>query len=374
MRDYIIKLNDRNLQRKKASGITNYVMYSLIFLIVFKIFDLIPKVNGDVDVLGSVEVIWYTLNLAFAVYFIYLSFLASFSNSSSIRILRYSKDNDSYFIKILIVITLLSPVVPGIITLYYRYSSEELRVTFLEKPLIIMDFLNVLFVLGVLIVKNKDRLDIFRHTKKDKHDGLSKTAFAVSVLVIFAALSSLIHLEKLREVDKLNLFTITLMCFAILVIFEKIIERYKYDIFARDLENLEYEIFVKDLSDKEVRVILQKKYMGFLINDYLELKQEELDKKEENFQEQENFILNKQEELKNVEKETYPIEYRGREKEISSLKRKLKLERIDFFDEQQSELREIIRKDSNLSVEALDKIRDMVKDIYLKLEKLKSPS
>jgi hypothetical protein len=45
MRDYITKLNDRNLQRKKATGFTNYVLYSLIIIIAFKIIDLVGRIN-----------------------------------------------------------------------------------------------------------------------------------------------------------------------------------------------------------------------------------------------------------------------------------------------------------------------------------------
>ena len=347
-------------------------MYSLIFLIIFKIFNIISDISTDINIQSLTEVVWYTLNFSLAVYFIYMSFITSFNNSSSIRILKYSKENDSYFIKILIFLTLLSPVVPGIITLYFRYLNESLTTTFPEKILISLDILNVIFLLSFLFIKNKDRFDIFKQTKKNEHKGLSLTAFVVSIIVIFASLYSLLKITELKEIDKLNLFIITFLCFAILIIFEKIIERFKYDIFARDLENLEYEIFVKDLSDKEVRIILQKNYMGFLINDYLELKQEELSQKQESFQEQENLIANKLKELKEIDKEKYSIEYRGRQEDIISLKQTLNLEQIDFYRDQQAELKEIIKKDPNLSNDALNKIDDIVDGIYIKLKKLKS--
>lgn len=38
MKDFISKLNDRNLQRKRESGLTSYVIYSIFILILYKLF------------------------------------------------------------------------------------------------------------------------------------------------------------------------------------------------------------------------------------------------------------------------------------------------------------------------------------------------
>ena len=121
MRTYITKLNDRNLQRRKATGITNYVMYSLIVLILFKIFSTVPKISAEIDIWNLTKVLWYSFNFSFASYFIYFSFTYSFNNSSSIRILNYSKDNESYFIKIIAALILLSPTIPACFIFWNDY-------------------------------------------------------------------------------------------------------------------------------------------------------------------------------------------------------------------------------------------------------------
>lgn len=38
MKDFISKLNDRNLQRKRESGFTSYVIYSVFLLVLYKLF------------------------------------------------------------------------------------------------------------------------------------------------------------------------------------------------------------------------------------------------------------------------------------------------------------------------------------------------
>ena len=45
MRNFISKLNDRNLQRKRESGVTSYVLYSILILCLYKLFKHLEKIN-----------------------------------------------------------------------------------------------------------------------------------------------------------------------------------------------------------------------------------------------------------------------------------------------------------------------------------------
>ena len=103
MRDYITKLNDRNLQRKKATGFTNYVLYSLIIIIAFKIFDLVGRINfQELETYEFTKLTWYSFCLSLALYFTYYSFVTSFNNTSTVRILKKSRKKETYFLNIII--------------------------------------------------------------------------------------------------------------------------------------------------------------------------------------------------------------------------------------------------------------------------------
>lgn len=346
-------------------------MYSLIILIAFKILNTLPQIDTNLTVKTISDVFWYSLNFSLAVYFIHISFIASFNNSSSIRILRYSRNSDSYFLKLVIISMFLFPTIPGVLSIYQRINSDSFNLNFGEIVLSIMNLINILIVIGLIFIRNKDRFDIIKQTRKHKNNAVSILILIVSIIVIIAAISSIIMLDSVDKSDRLNLLIIASLSFSILVITEKIIERYKYDIFAKDLENLEYEIYVKDLKNEEIRDILQKKYMGFLINDYLDIKRREFENKQELFQEKTNDIFDEEKELKTINLEKYPLEYKGRREKMDSLKSELDNEKMNFYKENIQELREIIKKDPNISSSEYNKIDSLVNTYFSKVKEVK---
>jgi hypothetical protein len=254
MREYITKLNDRNLQRKKATGITNYVLYSLIIIIIFKIINLVGITNfEDLKPYNLIKMVWYSFCLSLALYFIYYSFISSFKNSSSLRILKVSKEKETYFIKIIISGFFLSTIIPAIIIIWKDYYSNNLNYTTLEIILFILTGINLIFLNVILFSKNRDLFKAINKT--DDNEYLLKFFFAVSVFVV---ISTIYLLSIINYTDKINLVLLCLLIFSILAISEKITESYKEDIFSKDLENLEYEIYLKDLPDNDIRDILQK--------------------------------------------------------------------------------------------------------------------
>ena len=363
MRTYITKLNDRNLQRRKATGITNYVMYSLIVLILFKIFSTVPKISAEIDIWNLTKVLWYSFNFSFASYFIYFSFTYSFNNSSSIRILNYSKDNESYFIKIIAALILLSPTIPACFIFWNDYTLENLQYSRWEKLLFILDAINIIFVIVMLVSQKNDHFDIIKHTKKEKDNKLSLIVLIISSFAIFSSIYLLINLSEINELDKLNLFLVCILIFSILVITERIIENFKEDVFAKDLENLEYEIYVKNLTDDEIREILQKKYMGFLIKDWIEHKEKEIEIENSSFTKESEKISAKETDIKEIDKEKYPIEYEGRKDEIELLKTNLKNKKQDFHKNNISQLKEIIKKDPSLSENDIKNLKNLLQKL-----------
>lgn len=356
MRNYITKLNDRNLQRKKATGITNYVLYSLIIIIVFKIIDLVGRINFQgLETYHLLKLTWYSFCISLALYFIYFSFVTSFNNSSSVRILKKSKKKETYFLNIIISGFFLSTIIPATIILWEDYNSKNFEYSIFEIILFILTAVNLIFLIIALFSKDNDLYKAINKT--DDNDIISKVLFTVS---FFVTVSSIYLLSNLNIIDKINLVLLCLLTFSILAISEKIIESHKEDVFSKDLENLEYEVYLKDLSDNDIREILQKKYMGFLINDWIKFKETEISNEFEKYQKERADIELKESEIKSVDKEKYPIEYEGRDNKIKELKDILENKKKRFFESNINEINEVLKKDSSIKSEEFNKLKDLI--------------
>lgn len=77
MRAYISKLIDRNLQRKRESGFTTYALYSVLFIVVYKIFEIVHLIPFQSDFWEVIEILTYSINLLFSLRFIYLIYEGS---------------------------------------------------------------------------------------------------------------------------------------------------------------------------------------------------------------------------------------------------------------------------------------------------------
>ena len=360
MKGYITKLNDRNLQRKKATGITNYVLYSLVAIILFKVIALIPEIHYEnVDFNKLAKSIWYSFCLSLALYFIYFSFLTSFENSSSVRILKYTKKSESYFLSLNISIIFLTTIVPAFLILWNSYKSNSYDFSVNEIILFVLTGVNLVFVLSVIFSKKKELYKVINKTGEN-NEIMSKVIFGISLLVVIISTYELFSIELNENFNKSNLVLTCLLVFSMIVISEKIIESYKDDIFSKDLENLEYEIYLKDLSDNDIREILQKKYMGFLITDWIKFKESEIESEYEFYEKEELIIKNKESELKEIDKEKYSIEFKGREDEINALKNKLSNKKKRFFENHISEINEVLKKDSTIKTIDFNKLKELI--------------
>lgn len=355
MREYITKLNDRNLQRKKATGITNYVLYSLIVIIIFKIIGLIGIIDfKNFEFYHLVKIIWLSFCISLALFWIYQSFTSSFDNSSSIRILKVSKQNETFFIKINLASIFLSTLIPAIIIFHEDYNSGNLDYSFQELILFFLSAMNILF-LTVSLSKDENLYKAINNNSN--HIILLKIVFVISLSVVIISINLISNIDI---PNKSNLILLCILIFSILPISEKIIESYKEDIFSKDLENLEYEIYLKDLSDDDIRDILQKKYMGFLITDWIKLKKTEISNEFENYEKENLEIISQEKDIEIIDKEKYPIEYNGRKEKVKKLKINLESKKNRFLDRNINEINEILKKDPSIKPEDFDDLKSLI--------------
>lgn len=363
MRNYITKINDRNLQRKKASGITSYVLYSFLILIILKLVNLIPTISLETDIWNFIRILMYSFNFSLAIFYILISFRFSIGNSSSLRVLKYSKNSKSYFNDILTMLILLIPAVP-VYVLAWHYNSNDITFSLFHKFLIGLNSINILFFLLIYIKVDKGTYSIFKGTDTSKNNIMSAIFLTISLIIIVFSIFSLLNLDT--KLFKLDTFIFGVLFFLTFVVLEQIISGFSDDIFAKDLENLEYEIYVKDLSDNQIRHILQNKYMGFLITDWIDNKNIEIELELQSIKEIQKNQKIKRTELSSIDKIEYPFEYQERLKIIENEELNLKTKRSTFFKENIKEIYEIIYKDKTIEKSDLEKLNEL----KLKLKKI----
>ena len=218
-----------------------------------------------------------------------------------------------------------------------------------------MTAVNLLFLIVFLFSKNNDLYEAINKT--DDNEILSKVFFIVSFFII---VSSIYLLSDINIIDKINLVLLCLLTFSIFAISEKIIDSHKEDVFSKDLENLEYEVYLKDISDNDIRDILQKKYMGFLINDWIKYKESQISNEFEKYEKETADIELKEKEIFSIDKEQYPIEYQGRKNKIKELKDILESKKKMFFESNINEIDEVLKKDSSIKLEDFNKLKDLI--------------
>ncbi|RIV38156.1 hypothetical protein D2V08_00120 [Flagellimonas lutimaris] len=249
----------------------------------------------------------------------------------------------------------LSPIIPAFFMLKLGYESTYLRIyTPIEVALIILTIFNLIFIILILFKKDKK---LFTAINKNERDNISIFIFIVSSFVVIATIYSIV---KLHIPFKIDLVTFCLLIFAALVIFDKVISNFTDDTFSKDLENLEYEIYLKNLKDNEIRHILQSKYMGFLVEDWIKFKLDEINKKLKSFSEEDSKIKLQEMELRNLDKAEYPIEFDGREKKIKKLRTNLRNRALDYYETNHDEIKEIVDTDPTIELEHSEKLKSLL--------------
>lgn len=340
MKAYISKVNDRNLQRKRESGITTYVLYSISGLICWKIFEIYPNINFSNKIWETFEVALYTLNIALMILSIYLMYAVTIEQTSSTKLKKISLESRN--------------LLEDIISYGAYFSIIALHLIFSVVCFILSDdvyFYNIISFLGLtvfayfLLKKDKDEEVIYK-----LQDGVNKgnstmvnkielIIYSTSIIIIITTLSLILHSDL--SINKLNVFIFTSLIALQTIIALIILNLKKEDSTHKALEDLEFEINVKDLNDEQIKLKLQENYYGFLLSEWTKSHLEKFKKHSKSFYSSIEKIKVQEEGLLQVDKTQYPMEFEGREKNIL----KLKEDTLDKFDK---ELKAIIKEIVNI--------------------------
>lgn len=300
MRSFISKLNDRNLQRKRESGITTYALYSVLLFCAYKLFKNLELFLNDFDfkknILNIIELFIFFSNCYIAIYFILLSFEKNNKIFSTFKLLKYEQKNFDFYKFLLRSVFFLLPFIILIYSASYYVNDFTIDSIYLHFSVIkkIDNNKDIYFVLMVILnlipfIVVTSLIPSFKNEKKlkiDYYDDKNSIDFFIFLISIIVICFSTYLSFKSNFQNKLIFFKIITLYYFILFIIEKIIIVNNSDSNTISLENLEYEIYLKDLQDDEIRKTLQENYIGYFIEDWitynktfiLDLEKEILDK------------------------------------------------------------------------------------------------
>lgn len=368
LKNFITKLNDRNLQRKRESGITSYVLFSVLIFCSYKLYkNLSFYLNNDLNFIlkESTHLICFVSNSLIAIYFIFGTFQTEKKPFSNLKVVKYDKKNFNLFNYIILLFLLLIPIVSTV------YSYLNKNVIFSDYYYYYLGFLNLILILILIepITSSKKQLKIINSTNENV--GLNVFVILISTSVI---IFSQIQASEITINEKFIFIKIIVLFYIILFILEKIVEQEKNDVNTFNLENFEYEIYLKNLNDEQIRERLQENYIGYLIEYWIDFNKREL----KDFKE---IIQNKKIEIdsqlfnleKNVDERKYPIEFSARKEGINESLNKVIEFRLPSFKKMFEEVTKIINEGKNLNEIELKELNQLKTELNLIIKEYNCP-
>jgi hypothetical protein len=333
MKDLVIKLNDRNIQRQRESGLTFYAIISVIVIDLFMIINNSYDFFSCENLMTKYQISIIVLNFLLTFIFLFLGITLLITENNSTKLYPNSEifGNISYITFIITLLLILLINIYFIVCLY----SNNIKVWFLIVVSIIL-LLNIVTAIFLKIKtqrqpKNKFELPPFTmFTKK------MKLSFAIWCGFYFLLLITLciFYINSLDFVELSKTLTISMkfgfLFFGLFVLINVLakIEDTKKD--NEKLEDLEIEIFTHNLSSDDIKVKLKQRYIGIDLSEWLSDRRIEIidffNKRRQEFLAYE-LLLN---DLKNYDPKKLKYEFLGRLEEIKNKSDKSENDTLEF--------------------------------------------
>lgn len=269
MINLISKINDRNIQRKRESGLTGYVLISALGLCLYKLFNhveflLTNSIFESTNLNKSIELICYTFN---ALVCVGVAIYQLFPNLKTLNHIKFLKKNktESY----VLISMILTFSIGTILILYILFTADNSHYLF-KTYCIIIFLLNLSgWSAFILLIKNNNSNTLKINSDPPKLKHIILIATILTALII--AIVSMIFIYDLKVEYKSDIIKIVILSYLSYVIIEKILEVNSNDLFYSKLEAYEYEIRLRSLTDNElIKTEFQERFSGFLVNEWIQ--------------------------------------------------------------------------------------------------------
>lgn len=269
MRDYIARLIDRNLQRRRESGLTFYALISVLLIILYKILLVSPSIPIKSEYWIILFVFTCVANIFVSLGLMYEATEDIIKHSAPIRLILNTNNLGRLLPSLIKLLTFIFfPILLNGLTFYYLTCIKNKFGLFFLIITIFYGLFLLKWVKYRTIFDKKNKIKILEGTGRRDADGyIFGFSFFWGIFVIIGSIWYLFFLETELPIHKIILFTVLFYSIPIVIIF--ILNIRKSDDLIKSLEEIEYEIYVKNLSDKEIHEKLQAIYFGFGLSEWL---------------------------------------------------------------------------------------------------------
>lgn len=339
LKDYIVKLNDRNIQRQRESGFT---LYAIIGAIVFCVFHLLDNIEIATQIKNDIKhlnVSVFVSNAIFVLSFFYLSYDTATRRQTLTKIFPYKRPLD---IEISDYPFFISYLTISFLNFVILFQNQNIWHKIFVLTFGILTLLNVLSPFAIKLFRVYKR-------KKKKKKGYSIEEFdftffnkkiiriiSISILC-WATLLSAFWIFVATKVDFSlepqlisNTSKYVIIFFALLYLTKKAMDIKSKEHDNNELEDFEKEIFFQNISNKEIKSKYEKDFDGIPFSKWISDKHIEMmnffETKHQEFLAQDILIID----INSIDKSKLTFEFSGRLQTIISNQANILRETTDF--------------------------------------------
>ena len=270
LRDYVSKVNDRNLQRKRESGLTTYALISVLAYIIFFLIKNYPSKILNEYYLETICVSTLFYNIFFYTISIANFYSLFIPENSSIKIERIKNEVDPLTNIISNFFIFVFPLILNILSFVYLFFIRDNFSFYFLLNFIFFIFLNYI----VFYPNKRDKQPVKSQFKATggsflvSQDQTCQYKILTGILIILLIYSFIDEFIITVRFSKSEVILYLLHLYSVPVILYKLLMLTYNEKLSSNLENFEYEIIIKDYSSHKIKEEIQHKHFGFFIDDY----------------------------------------------------------------------------------------------------------
>nr|QNO50033.1 hypothetical protein MMAJBCMK_00016 [Methanosarcinales archaeon ANME-2c ERB4] len=274
--EYIMKLNDRKLNRQKASGFTVWALLTALTILIFTIIENLKLIFSSSD---NYFLLWLFISVSINTLSALLIICAC-SDKSALgrdrRLVTKLSESSIGSTFILFLLILLSAL---IINVYVGIESSSKNLESSPYYLFgVFFFFLICAACGDWLVKRRARKKGLGLPEAAVHNKVNTIFFVVAFILFSVSIFSITDIEKnIHVLNNIGIIKLTLYIgisvFILLTLIGLAANRIEYDW----IENLERKIMIEDLKAEEIRSIFVKEFLGETVMQWLNTIQSEMD-------------------------------------------------------------------------------------------------
>ena len=364
LKDYIVKLNDRNIQRQRETGFTLYAILGAIVFCVFYLLDNIDITSSIYNDNKQLNVAVFVSNAIFILSLFYMSYGTATRRHTLTKIFPYKRPlnieiSDYPFFISYLTISVLNFT-------FLRYSENIWQKSFL----IIFASLTLLNVLSPFVInlyrlhkrnkkrKNGQTIEEFDFTFFNKTVirlfSIVLLSYATILSIFWLTVSYKVHFE-LEPKLLASISKYVLIYFALLYLLKKAMDIKSREHDNNQLEDFEKEIFFENISNEDIAKRYEKDFDGIPFSKWITDKQIEImnffDQKRQAFLAQDILLTD----VDAIDKNKMPYEFSGRLQNIVNSQLDILNETRDFVQRISTAFNDL-KNFSSLNEDEVDKL------------------